>query len=254
MSTDCRILAGKVYVRDLSVADQPLLFIGNAQAGIAITESEQTLPDYTSSAGGNACAIKTIDKVELELTFYAYNMRNLALACFGTADTNAGDTVTAEALNAFGDAALNQLAHVPTVGTVVVSVGLTDYTEDTDYTVVGGGFVVIDGSPLAIAIAAGTGDPKHLAVTVAYTYAAEDTMDALTTSGKTFQVVVDGKNRADGNKPEIWDLYQCQFGPTDKLTIITRDFGSFNAKAEVIADTSKPDGEGQYFFVKKPSA
>lgn len=247
--SDCRILSGKVFVQDLSASDQPLLPIGNAQCGLAISESEQSLPDYTSPAGGNACSMKTIDKVELEITFYAYSARNLALACFGSAETLAGDDVEGESINAFADGALNKLAYIPKVGTVVVKNGMTTYDEDTDYTVTGGGFIVIAGSDLDTAIAGGTGDPKHLAVTVDYTYEGQDLMQALVASGKQFRVVVVGQNRADGLKAETWEMFICQFGPTDNLTIITRDFGSFNAKAEVIADTSKPEGETQYFKV-----
>ena len=42
----CRILAGKIYARDLSVADQPLLPIGNAQLQLNISEETQTQPDF----------------------------------------------------------------------------------------------------------------------------------------------------------------------------------------------------------------
>lgn len=249
--SNCRILAGEVFVQDLGVADQPLLSIGNAQLSLAITEEEQTLPDYTSLAGGNACSIKTIAGVELTGTLYDFRVSNLALAVFGEASSAVAGNVTAEALDAFTDGALNLLEHIPTAGTVDVKIGLTTYTEDTDYTVTKGGFVVIDGSALDTAILAGTGTPKHVAVTVDYSYGAEDLVEALTASGKTFRVVVQGRNRADGGKGEMWDFYQAQFGPVGGINIISREFGSYELKAEVIADTTKPPGETQYFRVWK---
>lgn len=247
----CRILAGKIYVRDLSVADQPFYHIGNAQISLAIAEETQELPDYTSVAGGVACSVRDISGVEITMTLYDFLSDNLALAVFGEATDDAADNVVAEAVMAFAGGALNPLAHIPTVGTVDVKVGLTTYVEDEDYTVVPGGFVVIEGSDLATAIAAGTGTPKHLAVTVDYDYAAEETVEALVTSGKTFEIRIDGRNRADGAKGEVWNFHKVQFGPVAGLNIITREFGQYELKATVIADTSKPEGESQYFTIQK---
>lgn len=246
----CRILSGKIYVRDLSVADQPLLHIGNAQAALAISEEEQSLPDYTSPSGGVACAVKDISGVELALTIYDFRDENLAMAVFGEAEALAGASVADEAVDAFTDGALNPLAFIPTVGSVDVKQGATTYVEDTDYTVVPGGFIVIAGSALDTWINGGTGTPKHRAVTVDYDYAAQGQVEALINSGKSFELRIDGRNRVQGGKGEVWNFHQAQFGPVSGLNIITREFGNFELRAAVIADTSKPEGESQYFTIQ----
>lgn len=247
----CRIAAGKVYAKDLSVANQPYLPIGNAQLQIAIAEDTQELPDYTSVAGGNACSVRDISGVSLTLTMYDYDKANLALAVFGAASVQAAGATVAEAVMAFSGGAVNPLAKMPTIGTVVVKVGATVYVENTDYTVVPGGFIVIAGSALDIAIIAGTGTPKHLAVTVDYTHADSDLVKALVTSGKTFGIYVDCQNKAAGAKGENWLFHKVQFGPTGALAVITREFGSFEVAGEVLADTTQGVGESQYFKVQQ---
>jgi hypothetical protein len=249
----CRILAGMVYVKDLSVANQALLPIGNAQASLAITEETVDLPDYTNPAGGNACSVRDISGVELTLTMYDFKPENIALAVFGAVTAGVGAVVVAEPVMAFAGGGTNPLANIPTKGTVHVKVGATTYIEDTDYGVSGGGFVVIAGSALETAIVAGIGTPKHLAVTVDYTWAASVTVEALVTSGKTFEMLIDGKNKANNNSPEVWRLWKVQFGPTGGLNIITREFGSMEVKAEVLPDTTKPPGQSQYFRIQTPA-
>jgi hypothetical protein len=244
----CRIAAGKVYIKDLGVAAQPYLAVGNAQASLAITEETQELPDYTNPAGGNACSVRDVSGVELTLTMYDFDKKNLALAVFGTSSSPAGGAVVAEAVSAFVDG-ITPLAHIPTVGTVVVKNGATTYVENTDYTVTGGGFTVIAGSALATAAAGGGGTPPKIAVTVDYNYAIADVVEALTTSGKTFAMMVECRNKAADGKYEVFRLHKVQFGPTAGLPIISREFGSFEVKAELLADTTQGAGTSQFFKI-----
>lgn len=248
----CRIAAGKIYAKDLSVAAQPYLPIGNAQLSIAITEETQELPDYTNPAGGNACSVRDISGVELTMTMYDFDKKNLALAVFGSASSPAGDSVVAEAVEAYADGALNPLAHIPSpFASVVVKNGATVYVKDTDYTVTEGGFIVIVGSALETAINGAAGTPKHLSVTVDYDYATEDVVEALVTSGKTFGLKCVCQNKANGSSAEVWSFFSVQFGPTGGLNVITREFGSFEVKGEVLADTTQPAGESQYFQIQQ---
>jgi len=250
----CRILAGMVYVRDLSVANQPLLPIGNAQASLAISEETQELPDYTNPAGGNACSVRDISGVALTLTMYDFKQQNIALAVFGNVTNGAGAAVVNEVVEGYAGGAINPLAHVPNDAVpVVVSIGATNYVEDTDFVIKGGGYIVIAGSALETAILAGAGTPKHATTQVDYTWAADITVEALVTSGKTFEMLIDGTNKANNNSHEVWRLFKVQFGPTGGLNIITREFGSMEVAAEVIADTTKAPGLSQYFTVKTPA-
>lgn len=248
----CRILAGTIYARDRNVADQPLLNIGNAQAAINIEEEEQTLPDYQSVSGGNACSVKDISGVELALTLYDLKLQNLAMAVFGSYDVNAADTdFVEEDVKVFADGALIPLLHIPTVGTVVVVEGATTYTEGTDYEVLGAGIRVIAGSPLETAVNAGSGTPKFITVdTITYDYGNEDVVEGLVTSGKNFEIVIDGTNRVTGKK-EVWRMWNVQFGPVTGLNIITREFGSFELAAEILKDeTIVGVGLSQYVQIR----
>lgn len=250
----CRILAGLVYVRDLTVAAQPLLPIGNAQATLAISEETQEQPDYTNPAGGNACSVRSISGVALTLTLYDFRADNLALALFGKTTLGAGAAVINEVVEGYTNGAINALAHIPLDSVpMVVSIGATNYVEDLDFVRRGGGYTVIAGSALDTAILAAAGTPKHATTQVDYTWAADVTVEGLVAAGKTFEMLIDGKNKANNNSDEVWRLFKVQSGPTGGLNIITREFGGMEITAEVIADTTKAPGLSQYLTIKLPA-
>lgn len=245
----CRIAAGTVYLKDLSVANQPYLSIGNAQASLAITEEVQELPDYESIAGGNACAVRDVDSVELTLTMYDYDKKNLALAVFGEASQPAGGNIVDEAIRLFAEGK-TPLEHMPT-NTGTLTVGVTTYTVTTDYLVDAGGITVVPGSALETEITTnGTGTPKSVAAMFDYTYAAEDVVEALVTSGKTFAMMIQCKNKV-GAKNEVWRLHEVQFGPTAGLPIISREFGQFEVNGELLSDDTQGAGESKFFKIQQ---
>lgn len=250
----CRILAGSIYGQDLSVANQPLLPFGNCQAVLNIEEEEQTLPDYESLAGGNACSDKAISSVELALTFYDFKAENIALAVFGTKTAVNSGTVTNEAVSVFAGGAFNPVAHIMT-GSIVLSSAapVATYVQDTDFVSKGGGFVVKAGSTLETNINnSGTGTPKRLACEIDYAYGAENVVEALKTSGKNYRILIDGSNRANNASKEMWDLWKVQFGPVSGLSIITREFGNYELTAAVLPDTTRPANESPYFRIRTP--
>lgn len=246
----CRIAAGRIYAKDLSVANQPYLPIGNAQLALAISEEEQTLPDYQNVAGGNACSVRDISGVALTMTMYDFDLKNLAIAVYGEASNPAGGNVVNEAVDLFVDG-IAPLEFMPT-NTGTLNVGATVYTHGTDYLVGPGGITVIPGSALETAInGTGVGTPKRLAAVFDYTYDVEDVVEGLVTSGKSFALLVVTQNKAAGGKAEVWRFHKVQFGPTGGLNIITREFGSFEISGEVLADESQPIGESQYFTIQQ---
>lgn len=246
----CRIAAGTVYIKDLSAANQPYLSVGNAQASLAISEQVQDLPDYESVAGGNACSVRDVDSVELTLTMYDYDKKNLALAVFGTPSAPAGASITDEPVKMFADG-ITPLAHMPT-NTGTLTNGATTYVVNTDYTVSAGGLKTVAGSALETAInGSGTGTPKYLACLFDYTYATEDVVEALVTSGKTFSLLIHCKNKAASSKNEVWHLYTVQFGPTAGLPIISREFGQFEVKGELLSDATQAVGTSKFFKIQQ---
>lgn len=253
MAQRCRVLAGEIFLKDLSIANQPYLSVGNATAELVTSETEQTQPDYTSVAGGNACSIKDIDSVGLNLTLFNFDAGNIALAVFGTKAAAVGGAFTSgtpDNITLFSDGALCPLAKIPTNSVAVVKIGATTYVQNTDYTVGPGGVRVIPGSALDTAVLASpTGTPKRLAATAEYTYGASDVIEALKASGKTYAVRIEGKNRADNSKAEIWDIWKLTTGPAASFNVITREFGEVAIAATVTPDTSKPNNESQYFRI-----
>lgn len=246
----CRIAAGKIYAKDLSIANQPYLPIGNAQLSLAISEETQELPDYTNVAGGNACSVRDISGVALTMTMYDFDLKNLAMAVYGAASNPIAGAVVNEAIDLF-NLGLAPLQFMP-INTGTLNVGATVYVVDVDYKVGPGGITVITGSALDTAITTtGVGTPKRLAAQFDYNYAVEDVVEALVTSGKLFSLVVVTQNKAAGGKGEVWRFFKVQFGPTGGLNIITREFGSFEISGEVLADTTQGVGQSQYFTIQQ---
>lgn len=249
---DCRIASGKIYAKDLSAPDQPYLFLGNAQLALAISEEEQTLPDYTNVAGGNACSVRDISGVALTMTMYSFDKKNLALAVYGEASDGAGAAVVNEAVQLFAEGTTPLEFMWDGTTPPNLTVGATVYAVDVDYTISAGGITVIPGSALDTAIAASvTGTPKFLTGAIDYTHEDADVVEALTTSGKTFALRVHTQNKAAGGASEIWDYWKVQFGPTGGLNIITREFGSFEVSGEVLPDATRGVGESQYFRIQQ---
>ena len=252
MASRCRVLAGNIYVQDLSIPNQPFLPIGNAQAELAIEEEEQTQPDFTSVAGGNACVIKDISSVNLNLGIFNFSYENMALAVFGVNSKKVAGSFTSgtpDNFTVFNGEALSVLDKIPTNLTAVVKVGATTYLQNTDYTVTAGGILVISGSALDIAIAANLSVPPRLAATAEYAYGAENVIEALEASGKTYAVRIVGANRADNAKPEIWDIWKISTGPAASFNVITREFGQVDIVASVLPDDTKPSNESRFFRI-----
>ncbi len=247
----CRALSGKIFLKNLGIPSQPYLLIGNAQAELAITETEQTQPDYTNPAGGNACAFKEIDTVGLTLTVFDFKADNLSKAVFGNSTAGNATPIVNEAITIFTDGALVPTARVINSSVaVVVSIGATNYVQGTDYIVSAGGIVVIPGSALDVAVLAGVGTPKSVAGVVDYTPRASDIIQAITTSAGVYAVKLEGYNKADNNKEELWTIHRMLLGPTGSFSLISREFGSFVLNASITADSTRPPGESQYFNIE----
>jgi hypothetical protein len=244
---ECYIGAGTIYVKDLSVADQPYLSLGNVQASLAIEEEVQELPDYESVAGGNKCEVRDISSVALNITSYDFDKKNLALAVFGSSEVDAGASIVNEAVQLFLEGGA-PLEHIPT-NTGTLTVGVTTYTYETDYTIDGAVIKVVAGSALATAIAAELTDPPFLDAEFDYTHADEDLVKALVTSGKTFAAFIVTKNKADGAKVSTFRMHKLQFGPVANLPLISREFGEYELLAAVLADDTQGVGESRFFKI-----
>lgn len=244
----CYIGAGTIYVKDLSVANQPYLALGNCQAALAMEEEVQELPDYESVAGGNKCEVRDISSVALNITSYDFDKKNLALAVFGESGEDAGATITNEAVRMFVEGG-TPLEHIPT-NTGTLTEGATTYVYGDDYIIDGGVLKTVAGGQLETDInAESSGPPKYLDCQFDYTHGNEDLVKALVASGKTYAAFIVTKNKAEDGKISTWRLHKLQFGPVANLPIISREFGEFEIVAAVLADDTQGVGESRFFKV-----
>lgn len=241
-------------MQDVSLANQPLLYIGNSSAALGVTETEVSQDDLTSQAGGKACTLKTIDTVSLDLSVFNASAANIARAIFGTEVSQAATAIVAESIVGFLGALIPTKRVInTTVPPVVKDTSATPvtYVLNTDYVVNSAGIEVVPGSSLETAILASAlvGTPKRLLLTIGYTPKADSAIEALAAGGKSYRVRIQGLNRADSGKEEIWDIWNVAFGPTGTFQIISKDFSSFDVKGNITPDTTRPPGESQYFKV-----
>ena len=83
--------AGEVYVE--MQAGKLLPVFNCSAAKITQSETEITLKDYTTAAGGNAAKVSRLDKVNVELTIHSINKENLGFVLRGDASALVAGTV-----------------------------------------------------------------------------------------------------------------------------------------------------------------
>ena len=117
--------------------------------------------------------------------------------------------------------------------------GDVTYVLDEDYVVSAAGIRALSTG----AITAGQ------TLTIGYTSQAGNALQALTESGKTVSVVVDGINDSTG-KPWMLKFYKWKPTPTSGLDLIGTDYGSFDIEGAVLADSSIVATGKSKFFVR----
>ncbi|MEL4264133.1 hypothetical protein AAEH96_08710 [Shewanella xiamenensis] len=218
--------------------------VGNASGvKIAIEQETKTQPNYRGG-GGNAAEITKVKSVKLSFTMNDFSNANMALALRGVVEVVAAGAVTDEPLVAVLDGLARTAFMIDTTVAPVVKneAGAVTYVKDTDYVVSAGGIRALTGG----AITAGQ------ALKVSYTKKAGNVLQALTESGTTVPVVIDGVNDATG-KPWVLDFYKWSPSPTAGMDLIGDDFGSFDIEGGVLADSSIV-GTGKSKFFKRSAA
>ena len=227
--------SGKVFARKRGAAEA-MLHVGNvSKLTFAVKEDVKKQVDYTKGGGGTYAEVRRITECTAALTMHDLSPINLARAAYGTAGVVEGDTITGEAATAY-HGGLVRLAHInPTA--VTVKVGATTKAEGTDYVVTPAGLLIPTTSSIADAAA----------ITVDYTYADYETMDALTVSGVDLEVTFEGLNEATSGTPVVIDVWKLRLGALKNLDLIGDNFAALEQEGEVQRDASKPAGISGYF-------
>lgn len=236
---------GPVYIRAAGQANGPLYHLGNTSE-LKLAHDEQVIeqPDYDTPGGGTHAEVRRIGSVTASFVMHDLNADNLALATRGTVTAINGGTITDEARTAHGGALL-RLAHPGASSVVVTSVdGLTTYT---GYEVSGAGIKVLASGDLATAIAALPDPATGLAVKVSYTHPGYNQIEALTESGKVWELVFDGINEADSGKACVVDLWRVNLGVAKELALKGDAMGSLPMEGKLLKDNSKGAGASAFY-------
>lgn len=213
--------------------------VGNASGvKIAIEQETKTQPNFRGG-GGNAAEITRVKAVKLSFTMNDFSNANMALALHGLVEVVAAGEVTDEPLVAVLDGLARTAFMIDTTVAPVVKneAGDVTYVKDTDYVVSAGGIRALSSGD----ITAGQ------ALKVSYTKKAGNVLQALTESGTTVPVTIDGVNDATG-KPWVLDFYKWSPSPTAGMDLIGDDFGSFDIEGGVLADSSiVATGKSKFF-------
>lgn len=211
-----------------------------------------TLPDTTTPQGGEYDSLDRVTSVGLSINFREIYTWVFAALVWGSATNVPASTVTGEEHIATVDGTI-ALDKMPlSITSVSNEAGTTDFDEFDDWVMTGSGIEVVAGGALETAIKASpSGTPYK--VSVDYSSAAVDVIEALTNSGKTFEFLFEGENAAGTQKRVEARFFQCRLNLATTMDWInTEDFGGFEATAKVLRDTTKLGaGTSKYFRIKK---
>lgn len=228
--------SGQVYLREVGAA-AGLMEVGNVSAlSFAISENVKELLDYTQPGGGTYNEVRRIQSVEVSMTLHDLSPENLARALYGNSTAITTATVTDESQVAYIGGLVK--TNFPYTSITTVKKAAATLILGTDYDVVAGGIVPKTGGALI------NGDT----VLITYVKAAADVVQALTSSGKEYEMVFAGLNEARSGKAANIHAYRIKLGVAQALSLISEDFAGLEVTGKVLKDTSKTGaGVSQYF-------
>jgi hypothetical protein len=211
--------------------------------------NEIRLEDATNPLGGTYDKLEKVTSMGIAINLREINSRNLGVLLFGTViNVPSAAAQPEDVVVAVGGTSM--LSKMPlTITSVKDTVDpLISYVEDVDYMITGAGIEVLEGGDLAEAID-GAADYQ---VTVTYTSADYDEIEALTDSGQEWELLFEGGN-AVGTKGKINAHYwRVRFGLAQSMDFINvEDFLGLPATAEVLADSGRGVGKSAYMKINK---
>ncbi|NVN56956.1 hypothetical protein FLM52_14520 [bacterium Scap17] len=235
---------GMVYLRNRS-SGGGLKQVGNCSAlEFSVETDTLTQSDYTQAGGGNANEIQRVSSVGASITMLELRPDNVAMALRGTRSEVQSAPVTGERHTAYPGTLLALSKTPDRTESITVTIdpdGAGDAAiEDVDYEITGAGVYVTEGGAIS------EGD----VVAIDYTSAAADVIEAMTGSGDEYELVFDGLNEAESDRPVTVTAHRVKFSPTTGLSLIGDDFGELALDGSLLVDSSKVGaGVSRYFKV-----
>ena len=248
--SECAKFSGEIFVQNLNLPNQPYVSLGNATCSLTQSLAKDSVPNYASAAGGEACSDTQIESVELAVTTFSVKPDTLKLALAALMGTPTVTALTNQPINAFLGELIPAAELIDTtVAPVVTNVGgAVVYVPNVDYTVSTYGIRVVAGSSLATAVAAGSGTPKFVPLEIDYTPLARYNFEGLTNASNSYRIHVNVENRLQNSKKGRWLIHQITLSPATDITLIDREFSQFEITGTLTPDiTITAPGLSQYF-------
>lgn len=238
--------SGRIYLREIG-GSVGLQEVGNCSAlSFNVTEDTIELKDFTQPGGGTYNEVRRVSAVEMSLTAHDLNAANLARALYGSTSAVTVGSTTGEVHPGVKPGDFVAFQKIPT-GSIVVRDAATPtpntLVADTDYEIRPGGIYIL---PTTTQVA-----PAGEALTVDYAHAASDVVQALTGSGKEYEMVFIGLNEARSGKATTVKAYRVKIGALQSLGLIGEEYAALEVTGKLLKDLTKTGaGISQYFKVE----
>lgn len=240
--------AGEMYLFERGGDFAAAFTFGNgSDIQIAGETSEESLPDYTTVNNPPCATDETIDGITLTATMYEFCAKNKNVVWRGTSSRASAATVADDEYPAWPGKFI-ELSPLPDPNEALVvepQGGGAAYTAGADYIRTKTGiYIPSTGSSITAPVSETTNN-----IQVDYEGLATDTIEALTTSGKEYTIIIDVMNTAvSGGSPERTVIHRAKPGIFTAFPIMGATFQSFPFSASVLPDNNiTGDGLSKYF-------
>jgi len=221
-----------------------LFEVGNcSELKLSVNTSTVEHKETTTGARAIDLRLTTEVKANMEVTIENFNAKNLSQAMRGNHVASVAGTVTAEPLTGF-PGMISPLNHLRVSNVVVKTAAATPVTLvlGTDYLLneEAGSIKCIEGGAVA----------TSTALTVSYSYEAQEEVHGLTQPMQTIWLRFEGLNSADTNKPVVLDVFKFSTDPLKELEMIGDKVNAFQLAGTVLADLSQGSGVSRYWRMK----
>jgi len=183
-------------------------------------------------------------KVTVSAIIESLNKENLARALRGTAAAVAAGTATDEPVIAYLGKTV-ALAHVKVSSVVVKSDDATPVTYEVDknYTVnpeAGSINILTTAEQTTLGAVANIADEDNLEIS--YSYAAQETVDAMTEGAKDYRLRFEGMNTSEDNKAVVVEVFKFSSDPLKELSLIGDSWGQIALEGAAQLDLTRTTG------------
>ncbi|QMV62786.1 hypothetical protein VUJ49_22720 [Pseudomonas berkeleyensis] len=232
---------GIVHARRRSVPGSGFRDLGDVETlKLAHRNNQQVWKQHRIPGGGNLATLDTPDGVSLDVQMQEWTDENMAMTLQGKVVDVESETVTGEEI-VLAPGMLSP-TEFPGAGSVVI-------TKTEGSTPIPLSAVRI--SPAGITVPAGsTVITVPTPATIAYVSKAAKRIEPLVEAGEEYELLFDGLNEAEGNRPCIVRVYRWKAPPAEELALIDAENpGKLLAKGEVLADPSVPPGQSPFYSI-----